>query len=106
MRREFTKRRDAGARPTAVPRLELPEAIADELDYAGPSGTHAAVCRSLAESVHAPLSDARELVAAHLDELAREAWKVIRGRWAAVSGGKAVVLEGRPWRTTNPSWKP
>ena len=95
MRRESTKRRDADAAQLRIRGWNY-QAIADELGYAGPSGAHAAVSRSLAESVRAPLNDARQLAAAHLDELAREAWKVIRGRWIAVSGGKAVVLDDEP----------
>ncbi len=96
MRRETTKRRDAEAANLRVRGWTYAE-VAAEVGFASPGAAHDAVSRSLAESVRVPVQQAREIAAHHLDQLAFEAWKLVKSRHIAVSGGRAIYLDdGEP----------
>ncbi len=93
MRRESTRRRDADAAKLRV-RAWSYQDIADELGFASPGAAHDAVRRSLAESVRQPTEQARDIAAGHLDQLALEAWRLVRTRHLTVSAGRVVEHQG------------
>lgn len=64
--------------------------IANEMGYTNASGARKAVMRGLARSVREPYEEARHLALMELDELAQEAWKVLRTVHYAVSQGRVV----------------
>lgn len=70
--------------------------IADELGYANESGAWKAVQRGMALTVREPHQDMILLDLAELDEMAREAWKVLRNTHYTVDRGEVVHLDGRP----------
>jgi len=95
LRHESTRRRDAEAAKLRV-RAWGYQAIADELGFASPGAAHDAVRRSFAESVREPTEKARDIAAAHLDQLALEAWCLVKTRHVAVSAGRVVEHGGEP----------
>lgn len=101
MRRESTRRRDAEAAKLRVRAWDY-QAIADELGLASPGAAHDAVRRALSESVREPTEQARDIAAAHLDQLALEAWRLVRTRHVAVSAGRVVEHGGEPVSDAKP----
>ncbi|WP_433781588.1 hypothetical protein ACQPX6_17575 [Actinomycetospora sp. CA-101289] len=102
MRSERSRRRDGEAARLRVTGMDY-RGIADEMGYAGPSGAHAAVMRSLSESVRAPVEQQRQLACRQLDELALVLWKIVLTGHVAVSAGRVVVHEGVPVRDARPT---
>lgn len=101
MRRESTRRRDAEAAKLRARAWDY-QAIADELGFASAGAAHDAVARSLAESVRQPTEQARDIAAAHLDQLALEAWRLVKTRHVTVSAGRVVEHGGEPVSDAKP----
>lgn len=70
--------------------------IANQLGYADESGASRAVKRGQEIAVREPHQDMILLDLAELDEMAREAWKVLRGTHYVVDRGEVVRLDGSP----------
>ena len=70
--------------------------IADELGYADESGAYRAAQRGFELSVREPHQDMVLLDLAELDEMAQEAWKVLRATHYTVDRGEVVRLDGKP----------
>jgi hypothetical protein len=75
--------------------------IADEMGYSS-SGAFDAVQRGLQRSVREPTDAARDLQLNALDELAREAWAVLRREHFVVDRGQVVWHDGAPLRDDMP----
>jgi hypothetical protein len=64
--------------------------IANELGYADPSGAYRSVQRGLGRAIREPMAEARHLELNALDDMAREAWAVLRREHFAISQGKVM----------------
>lgn len=93
--------RDAEAARLRALRFSFAQ-IAEQLGYADHSGAVRAVERGLARSVREPHQDLIALDMAELDEMAREAWRVLRGVHYVVDRGQVVHLDGEPLKDDAP----
>lgn len=76
--------------------------IAEQLGYKDPSGAWRAVKRGQELIVREPHQDAILLDLAELDEMAREAWKVLRNTHYVVDRGAVVTWNDQPLHDDGP----
>lgn len=94
-RREREARRDAEAARLRALRFTY-EQIAEQLGFADHSGARKAAERGRDRAVREPHQDMVLMDLAELDEMAREAWKVLRNTHYVVDRGDVVLLNGEP----------
>lgn len=91
-RTEVTKDRDAQAARLRALRLTYAQ-IAEQLGFANESGAYKAAQRGRVASVREPHQDMVLMDLAELDEMAREAWKVLRSTHYVVSQGRLIYVD-------------
>lgn len=94
-RAEQDRQRDAEAARLRAMRLTFDQ-IAERMGYADASGAWRAAQRGLQRAVREPHQDMVALDLAELDEMAREAWKVLRATHYLVDKGNVAMLHGEP----------
>lgn len=94
-RTERERDRDAQAARLRALRFTY-EQIADQLGYADHTGAMKAAKRGRDRAVREPHQDMVLMDLAELDEMAREAWKVLRNTHYVVDRGDVVVLNDKP----------
>ena len=94
-RAEKDRQRDAEAARLRAMRLTFDE-IAERLGYADASGAWRAAQRGLQRAVREPHQDMVTLDLAELEEMAREAWAVLRAKHYTVDKGTVVHHDGKP----------
>lgn len=92
---ERDKDRDAQAARLRALRYTYDQ-IAEQLGYADASGAWRAAQRGRERAVREPHQDMVLMDLAELDEMAREAWKVLRNTHYVVDRGEVVDLDGVP----------
>jgi DnaJ-domain-containing protein 1 len=100
-RNERERRRDAEAARLRALRFTY-EQIADQLGYADHSGARKAAERGRDRAVREPHQDMVLMDLAELDEMARQAWKVLHATHYVVDRGEVVTLHGEPLRDDAP----
>lgn len=101
-KRERTRRRDAEAARLRALRFGYDE-IAERLGYANHSGALKAARRALDRSVKEPTMDLIALDVAEFEEMAREAWAVVRREHFVVDRGQVIYKDGVPLRDDAPA---